>query len=60
MPKTNIDTILKNGATTRPNRVNYSSAEKKRDLKKLKVKSDTALENKEVNIQKLSKFVMKK
>jgi len=60
MPKTNINTILTNGANTKPNSVNYSSPAKKAELQELKEKSDTALRNKEVNIQKLSKFVMKK
>jgi hypothetical protein len=60
MPKTDINTILKNGSATQIKTVDYSSTEKKEHLKKLKEKSETALQNKEVSIQKLSRFVIKK
>lgn len=60
MPKTNIDTILKNGSATKVEKVNYSTAGKRQQLKELRKKSETALKNKEVSIQKLSRFVVKK
>lgn len=60
MPKTDINTILKNGSATQIKIVDYSSIEKKQQLRKLKEKSETALQNKEVSIQKLSRFVIKK
>jgi hypothetical protein len=60
MPKTDINTILKNGSATQIKTVDYSSQEKKHQLGKLKEKSETALQNKEVSIQKLSRFVIKK
>lgn len=60
MPKTNINTILKNGAATKVKNVDYSSHAKKRELEELKKKSETALQNKDVSIQKLSRFVIKK
>lgn len=60
MPKTNIDTILKNGSTTKVRTVDYSSPVKRQQLKELKEKSEIALQNKEVSIQKLSSFVIKK
>jgi len=60
MPKTNINTILKSGSATQVKNVNYSSPTKKHQLSMLKEKSETALQNKEVSIQKLSRFVIKK
>lgn len=60
MPKTNINTILKKGSATKVKNVDYSSLAKKRELEQLKQKSETALQNKEVSIQKLSRFVIKK
>jgi hypothetical protein len=60
MPKTNINTILKDGSKTTVDTIDYSSRTKKEELKQLKEKSETALQNKEVSIQKLSKFIIKK
>jgi len=60
MPKTDINTILKNGSATQIKTVDYSSSTKKQQLKELKKKSETALQNKEVSTQKLSRFVIKK
>jgi hypothetical protein len=60
MPKTNINTILKHGTATKLKNVDYSSNAKKRELEELKKKSETALQNKEVSVQKLSRFVIKK
>jgi hypothetical protein len=60
MPKTNINTILKNGSATKLKNVDYSSVAKQSQLKELRKKSETALKNKDVSIQKLSRFVIKK
>jgi hypothetical protein len=60
MPKTDINTILKKGSETTVETVDYSSPSKKEELNQIKAKSETALKNKEVSIQRLSKFVIKK
>jgi hypothetical protein len=60
MPKTNINTILKNGAKAEVKEVDYTSPTEKQHLKELKKKSETALRNKEVSMQRLSSFVIKK
>lgn len=59
MPKTDINTILKNGANTQVKSVDYSTPEKKQELKKLKAKSEQVLKNKEVNWYNLSRKIIK-
>jgi hypothetical protein len=60
MPKTDINTILKDGSETKVETVDYTSPLKKQELKQVKEKSETALQNKDVSLQKLNKFVIKK
>lgn len=59
MPKTDINTILKNGKSTILNGIDYSHPRNKQRLKDLKKKSETALKNKEVNEFKLSRLIIR-
>lgn len=59
MPQTDINTILKDGANTKIETVDYSSFAKKEELIQLKKKSETALKNKYSNPDKLSKLIIK-
>jgi hypothetical protein len=56
MPKTNINTILKNGAAAKVKIIDYSSPEQIEKLKKLKKKSDQVLKNKESDPEKLRRI----
>lgn len=58
MPKTNINTILKNGASTKIKSVDYSSPKKIKELKELRKRCDRVLRNKEVNWHKMDQIVM--
>lgn len=59
MPKTDINTILKHGADTKLDDVDYSSPEQQKKLKEMKKKSEAALKNKWVSIDRLSKFIIR-
>jgi hypothetical protein len=58
MPKTDINTILKNGSNTTIKEIDYTTQKQIEKLKQLKKKSETALLNKEVNLQKLNLIII--
>lgn len=60
MPKTDINTILKRGSGTEIKTIDYTSPEKMAHLKELKKKSERALKNKEVNMDRLSRLYINK
>jgi len=59
MPKTDINSILKEGAITRIKFIDYSTPEMQKHLEELKKKSDAVLKNKDVNWDRLSRMYMK-
>ena len=60
MPKADINTILKKGASSKVKIIDYSTDAKKEDLSKLKEKRDDVLKSKDVDWHKLGSFIIKK
>ncbi len=60
MPKTDINTILKNGANTKIKTVDYSTPEQKAALKEMKLKSEESLNNKNINVHRLANMYITK
>lgn len=58
MAKTDINKILKDGARTKVETIDYSAPSKKKELAEIKDKSDRALRNKYVSQHRLSKLII--
>jgi hypothetical protein len=60
MPRTDINTILKQGKDSKAEFVDYTTPEQIEKLKQLRKESEQSLKNKEVNIERLRNFIIKR
>ncbi len=60
MPKTNINDILKKGAETKLPTVDFSTPQKRRELKKAANKAEQILNSKYISLEQLDSWVATK